>query len=175
MKRMRLSGWIRPGGSMSRMIDSAVTLLPQPDSPTKPSVRPCSSENVTPSTARMTPSLVWNQVRRSSTRSSSATNLKFCAITWVRQRTARSYDRGDGLRLDEFLSEPPVHQLRQQLRGRCDPRRLPPVPEGVIRPVRPGGPREGDHSQRFLRPALGYVALSGAAAGPGRGEHRDAW
>ena len=90
IKRMRLSGSIRPGGSMSRMIDSAVTLMPQPDSPTSPSVRPCSNENVTPSTARMTPSLVWNQVRISSTRSSSATNLKFCAINRLRQSTARS-------------------------------------------------------------------------------------
>src|SRR5437879_6075591 len=72
---MRLSGSIRPGGSMSRMIDNAVTLLPLPDSPTRPSVRPCPSERLTPSTARMTPAGVWYQVRRSSTRSSSDTDL----------------------------------------------------------------------------------------------------
>ena len=34
------------------MIESAVTLLPQPDSPTMPSVSPGASENDTPSTAR---------------------------------------------------------------------------------------------------------------------------
>ena len=35
---------MRPGGcGTSPMIDSAVTLLPQPDSPTMPSVRPRSS------------------------------------------------------------------------------------------------------------------------------------
>ncbi len=34
-----------------RMIESAVTLLPQPDSPTMPSVRPGMSEKLTPPTA----------------------------------------------------------------------------------------------------------------------------
>jgi hypothetical protein len=34
------------------MIESDVTDLPQPDSPTMPSVRPASSENEIPSTAR---------------------------------------------------------------------------------------------------------------------------
>ena len=49
------------------MIDSAVTLLPQPDSPTSPTVRPSSMSKVTPSTARTSPSLVKNDVRRSLT------------------------------------------------------------------------------------------------------------
>ena len=75
MNWIRLSGSIRPGESISRMIESAVTLLPQPDSPTRPSVRPCWSEMVTPSTARMTPSLVWKKVRRFSTWSSSAIGI----------------------------------------------------------------------------------------------------
>ncbi len=44
------SAWVRP-----RMV-SAVTLLPQPDSPTMPSVSPGSIENETPSTAWTTPS-----------------------------------------------------------------------------------------------------------------------
>ena len=48
---------ILPGGSgISRRIDSAVTDLPQPDSPTMPSVSPASMWNDTPSTARTTPS-----------------------------------------------------------------------------------------------------------------------
>ena len=40
------------------MIESAVTDLPHPDSPTIPSVRPRSTEKLTPSTARTTPSRV---------------------------------------------------------------------------------------------------------------------
>ena len=52
------------------MIDSAVTLLPQPDSPTMPSVRPASSVKLTPSTAANSPSSVAKCVRRSRTSSS---------------------------------------------------------------------------------------------------------
>src|SRR5713101_3997211 len=47
---------IRPGGfGTSRMSESAVTLLPQPDSPTIASVSPAASEKLIPSTALMTP------------------------------------------------------------------------------------------------------------------------
>src|SRR6185436_2842494 len=62
---------MRPGGFGIRlMIDSAVTLLPHPDSPTRPSVRPASSVKLTPSTAADdTPSDV-NVVRRPRTSSS---------------------------------------------------------------------------------------------------------
>src|SRR6266481_5391428 len=42
----------------------------QPDSPTTPSVRPCSTVRSTPSTARITPARVENDVRRPSTFSS---------------------------------------------------------------------------------------------------------
>ena len=41
-------------GGISRTIDRAVTLLPQPDSPTIPKVSPGKSANETPSTARTT-------------------------------------------------------------------------------------------------------------------------
>ena len=47
----------RAGGT-SRMIDSAVTDLPHPLSPTTPSVSPRSSDSDTPSTALTTPSRV---------------------------------------------------------------------------------------------------------------------
>src|SRR5690606_32489871 len=47
-----------------RMMDWAVTLLPQPDSPTIPRVSPAFSENETPSTARTRPSSVSNSVTR---------------------------------------------------------------------------------------------------------------
>ena len=41
------------------MIDSAVTLLPQPDSPTSPSVSPARTAKLTPSTALTMPSMTW--------------------------------------------------------------------------------------------------------------------
>ena len=47
----------RPAGFGNRpMIDSAVTLLPQPDSPTTPSVLPATRSKLTPSTTRTVPS-----------------------------------------------------------------------------------------------------------------------
>src|SRR5215469_15084996 len=56
---------IRPGGrGINPMIESAVTLLPQPDSPTMPSVRPGLSEKLTPSTARNSPLSVSKYVAR---------------------------------------------------------------------------------------------------------------
>ena len=51
------------------MIESAVTDLPQPDSPTIPSVRPSSTEKETPSTACTAPSPVKKYVLRLSTSS----------------------------------------------------------------------------------------------------------
>ena len=50
---------------MSRMTDRAVTDLPQPDSPTTPSVWARPMSKLTPSTALTVPSSVSNQVRRS--------------------------------------------------------------------------------------------------------------
>src|SRR5258705_9996530 len=44
------------------MIDSEVTLLPQPDSPTKPRVFPSPISKLTPSMARTSPSGVKNDV-----------------------------------------------------------------------------------------------------------------
>ena len=56
---------MRPGGSgTSRMIDSAVTLLPQPDSPTIASVSPRRTWNETSSTALNSPELVKKTVCR---------------------------------------------------------------------------------------------------------------
>src|SRR5438105_3667135 len=46
---------MRPGGGTNPMMLSAMTLLPQPDSPTMPSVRPRSSRRPTPSTALTSP------------------------------------------------------------------------------------------------------------------------
>jgi hypothetical protein len=49
------------------MIDRQVTLLPEPDSPTIPSVWPFSTEKETPSTALTIPSSVRKDVCRSLT------------------------------------------------------------------------------------------------------------
>src|SRR5262249_59753670 len=49
------------------MIARSVTLLPEPDSPSSASTLPASSENVTPFTARTTPSRVLNATLRSRT------------------------------------------------------------------------------------------------------------
>ena len=58
---------MRPGGSgIRRNIESEVTLLPQPDSPTTPRVSPRRTPSETPSTARTMPSRVKKYVRRSS-------------------------------------------------------------------------------------------------------------
>ena len=61
---------MRPGGSgISRRIESDVTVLPQPDSPTMATVLPRGMENETSSTARERPSSVKNRVVSPSTRS----------------------------------------------------------------------------------------------------------
>ena len=49
---------ILPGGATSRRIESEVTLLPQPDSPTRPNTSPRRTSRLTPSTAVTTPSCV---------------------------------------------------------------------------------------------------------------------
>src|SRR5262245_66325648 len=54
----------RPGGETSLMIESAVTDLPQPDSPTRLKVSPRSSVNETSSTERTSPRLVEKNVFR---------------------------------------------------------------------------------------------------------------
>src|SRR5262249_29820767 len=58
------------GSRIRRMIDIAVTLLPEPDSPTIPTISRGASVNETPSTARTMPSSVRNETRSSRTSSS---------------------------------------------------------------------------------------------------------
>ena len=65
------SALTRPGGEGTRPIsDSEVTLLPQPDSPTRPTERARPTEKLMPSTALNSPRSVSNQVRRFCTSSS---------------------------------------------------------------------------------------------------------
>ena len=69
-QRMR-PATIRPGGmAISFTTVSAVTVLPEPDSPTTPSVSPRSSERSTPSTACTMPSSVAKWVFKPSILSS---------------------------------------------------------------------------------------------------------
>ena len=59
-----------PWARVNPIVLSAHTLLPEPDSPTIPSVRPCSSAKETPFTAFTTPPSVGNSTLRSSRPSS---------------------------------------------------------------------------------------------------------
>src|SRR5271157_101164 len=57
---------ISPGGDgIRRIMERAVTLLPQPDSPTSPRVSPCRTSRSSPSTAAAVPSSVVKVVLRS--------------------------------------------------------------------------------------------------------------
>src|ERR1041384_4080104 len=57
----------RPARGRMPSSESAVTLLPQPDSPTMPSVSPAATSNEMPLTAWTVPRWVWNSTRRPST------------------------------------------------------------------------------------------------------------
>src|SRR6266850_1957806 len=67
LKRMRPATMRPAGAATSRMIESALTDLPQPDSPTSATVSPSATSHDTPSTARTTPPRVTNCVWRSIT------------------------------------------------------------------------------------------------------------
>src|SRR5487761_1302001 len=130
-RTLRMSSWLsllisRPASVMlpatidppvgSRfMMDSAVIVLPQPDSPTTPSVSPGSTCNDTPSTAWTTPSrsLIW--VWRSLISSSGATNSPFLpalqpCLERVPQRVADEVecDTGQDDRDARRVDQPPV-------------------------------------------------------------------
>ncbi len=74
-----------------RRMESAVTDLPQPDSPTMPRVSPRASSNDTPSTARTTPSSVLNCVCRSRT-----WRIAFTAVSPAAGRAGRAARRPKG-------------------------------------------------------------------------------
>src|SRR5438552_697278 len=141
----------RPGGGTSRMIDSDVTLLPQPLSPTSPSTSPRSIEKLTPSTARSTPSPVSKWVWRPSTESSGAMSEPEPGVEGVAQPVAEEIDGEDG------------QHDREPRKGREPPRRGDVVPSVGEHPA-PGGrgrldaqPQEGqrrlvdDHERQLER------------------------
>src|SRR5437763_10626884 len=90
----RPSKTMRPAvGSRRRMMQRAIVDLPQPDSPTTPSVSPCRTENETPSTAFTAAICFWKMIprvtakcffRSSTTRSSSPRTSPPVATSAVR-------------------------------------------------------------------------------------------
>src|SRR6202042_1760338 len=122
------------------MIDSAVMVLPQPDSPTIPSVSPGSTWIDTPSTACTTPSLSRISVRRSVISSSGATRFSFLArpspplpalqpgLERVPQRVADEVERDAGQddRDARRVDQPPVVLAALQV-GQAARQHVPPV------------------------------------------------
>src|SRR5919197_1000094 len=92
------------GDGMSRSMVIAVTLLPQPDSPTSPSVPPRGTSKDTPSTARVRPSRLANQTSRSSTATMGSAPM---AVVMPRSQTPRD------LRV-EHVAEPVAEQVDRQ-------------------------------------------------------------
>src|SRR5438128_1560719 len=86
----------RPGGGTSRMMDSEVTLFPQPLSPTSPRTSPRSMAKLTPSTARSTPCAVAKWVSRPCTsRSADMSDLE-TRIERIAQPVAEKIDGQHG-------------------------------------------------------------------------------
>src|SRR5262245_11067961 len=86
---------IRPGRSTIRKMDRAVTLLPQPLSPTIPSVAPGSRSRLTPSTAFTVPSSWAKYVFRLRTERSGGRDLSSIGIGGVPQPVAQEVERHD--------------------------------------------------------------------------------
>src|SRR5215470_3429124 len=110
----------RPGDEISRRIDSAVIVFPQPDSPTSPRVRPTSSVKLTPSTARASPVGVKKLVRRWRTSSRGidrSANLA-ARIEAVAQVVAEEVETHDGQENEQPRCQDPriFHQVLDVLR-----------------------------------------------------------
>src|SRR5256886_8902116 len=94
---------MRPGGWARRyMIDRAVTVFPQPDSPTRPRTSPLPMSKSTPSTARRIPREVVNSVLRPRTTRMGSTGLPPCpGIEDVPQAIPEEVDRDGENQEDE--------------------------------------------------------------------------
>ena len=88
----------RPSRGSRPMIERESTVLPEPDSPTMPSVLPRPRVNETPSTACTRPRGVWKEVRRSST-SSSGRSARSVRRSGCRRRPPASSGPGSQLAL----------------------------------------------------------------------------
>src|SRR5262245_63721466 len=90
---------MRPGGLTRRAIDIAVTLLPQPLSPTRPSVLPFGTRKETSSTALTMPSSVKKYVLR-----------------FLTSRTSVKRSKPPGVRHEPAETRSKFHQLSRTLR-----------------------------------------------------------
>src|SRR5688572_7405361 len=121
---------MRPAGSAtSRMMLSAETDFPQPDSPTSATVSPSLTSQETPSTARTAPALVMKVVLRSRTSSRFATALGY------RVCSVKRFDLGGGkAELGEHLARMLAESRRgARHRARCR-RKLDRQAQGSGRP-----------------------------------------
>src|SRR5947209_489651 len=103
---------------LSPMIVRHVTLFPEPDSPTMPSVWPLSTEKVTPSTARTRPSSVLKYVFRSVT-SSSAISLGE-SDPRVDPRVQQVHDQVEDDDADGGEDDDPLHRRKVECTDRGD-------------------------------------------------------
>src|SRR5262245_66332550 len=93
-KRMR-PPTMRPGGSTRPRIEKPVTVLPQPDSPTRPSTSPAATSKLTPSTARTAPARVKKWVRRFSTSRVLALKARIEHVAQAVADQVDAHDRGE--------------------------------------------------------------------------------
>src|SRR5262245_11105602 len=112
---------MRAGGMGRRRItENAVTLLPQPDSPTTPSVSPASMARSTPSTACTMPSYVAKWVRSpriSSKRSIIARLHYFPRIEGIAQPITDVVDRQHREKDRDSRNQRPVRRDVQRILG----------------------------------------------------------
>src|SRR5215217_7939301 len=85
---------IRPGGSTSRMIENAVSDLPLPDSPTRPSVSPGAIEKLTSRTAGVNRPFTSKPVVRCSTARSGASDIDLGVLPEYRSQGVRDLTDG---------------------------------------------------------------------------------
>src|SRR5258708_6601065 len=147
---MRVMSWpsstTRPSeAGTSRMIALPRVDLPQPDSPTRPSVSPASTSKLTSSTARTTPRALWYWTQRLSTESSGiARQLLFGSETGCgTMRKQRPKDRPFGpAAIEHFratiLERAANRQFGEASHAACDFREAAPAPaQRRMRPARP--------------------------------------
>src|SRR5437868_9900469 len=117
LKKMRPVGWLAAGYGRSFMTDSAVTDLPEPDSPTSASVSPFFTLNEMRSTASVS-RLPWrNMMDRSLTASSGS------AVMSMRSPEGLSRVEGVTHRLADVDQER-QHDRDREEAGKTEPRRL---------------------------------------------------
>src|SRR3954452_18509290 len=85
---------IRPGRSTSRMIENAVSDLPLPDSPTRPSVSPGAIEKLTSMTAGVNRPFTSKPVVRCSTPRSGASDIDLGVLPEHRSQRVRNLADG---------------------------------------------------------------------------------